>query len=104
FQAPIKSLGNREIPAHYLDLWRPAGRIRVAGHGAEPRSRCTQLVDNLATDVPGAADDEDTVHQALSALAARAPVAPRLPTPPSPACRARESTCRASTTRTNRGS
>jgi predicted ATPase len=62
FQAPFEGLGNREIPAHHLDLWRQAGRIRVAGHHAEPRSRCPQLIDNLATDVPGAADDEDTVH------------------------------------------
>ena len=63
FQAPIKSLGNRGIPAHHLDLWRQTGRIRVAGHRAEPISRRPQLIDNLATDVPGAADDEDTVHE-----------------------------------------
>jgi hypothetical protein len=62
FEARIKRLGNREIPAHHLDLWRQAGRIRVASHRAEPRSRGPQLIDNLATHVPGAADDEDTVH------------------------------------------
>ena len=62
-KAPIQGLGNREIPAHDLDLSRQARRIRVAGHGAEPRSRCRQLRHNLAADVPGAADDEDTIHE-----------------------------------------
>jgi len=61
-QAAIQPLGNREIPAHHLDLWRQTGRIRVADHGAAPRSRCRELTDNLATDIPGAADDEDTIH------------------------------------------
>jgi hypothetical protein len=66
FQASIKGLGSGEIPAHHLDLWRQAGRSRVADHRAEPRPRCAQLMDNLATDVPGAADDEDTVHEGPS--------------------------------------
>src|SRR5207247_8850163 len=68
-QAAIQGLGNREIPAHHLDLWRQTGRLRVASHGAEPRSRCRQLIDNLATDVPGAADDEDTIHRGPSCAA-----------------------------------
>ena len=33
---------------------------------AELRARCRKLIDNLATDVPGAADDEDTIHRGPS--------------------------------------
>ena len=66
FQAAIERLWNREIPAHHIDLWRHTGRVRVADHGAETRPRCRQLIDNVATNVAGAADDKDAIH--VSAL------------------------------------
>jgi hypothetical protein len=62
-KAPIQGLRNREIPAHDVDLWRQAKQIRVATHGAKPRSCCRQLRHNVAADVPGAADDEDAIHE-----------------------------------------
>jgi len=60
-----------ELAVHHFDLWRQSGRTRVAGHGAEPRSRCRELIDNLATDVPGAADDQNTIHTGPSCRANR---------------------------------
>ena len=50
-QAAIEALGNREIPAHHLDLSPEQRRIRVAGHGAELCSRCRQFRDHVAADV-----------------------------------------------------
>jgi hypothetical protein len=61
-QAPIKGLGKSEISAHHLNVWRQTSRVRVAGERADSHARGRQLRENLAADVAGCSDDEDTIH------------------------------------------
>lgn len=61
-QASIKGLGKIEISAHYLNMWRQTSGVQVANQRADLRARGGQLRDNLAANVSGGANDEDTAH------------------------------------------
>ena len=61
-QAGIETLGNREIPAHDVDICRQMCSVRISGHGAKLGARRSQLIDHVTPDVSSGAGDEDPIQ------------------------------------------
>src|ERR1700680_3621073 len=59
-QAFIKGLGESAISAYQIKVWRQTSRVRVAGECADSHTHGRQLRENLAADVAGSSNDEDT--------------------------------------------
>jgi hypothetical protein len=62
-QAGVETLGNREIPAHDVDVCRQTRCVRIASHRTTPGASSSQLIDDVTPDVSSGAGDQDSIHR-----------------------------------------
>jgi hypothetical protein len=62
-QASVEGLGDREISAYDVHMWRQTSRVLISNQRADSHAGSRQLRENFAAHPAGSSNDEDAIHQ-----------------------------------------